>query len=390
MQLFDTSGRLLASSDPADLVSVRQQLAVPGMAQVLAGHTDVRTVFSPRLSAEIIAATVPVSGENGQLLGIVRLTHEWTTVYQRFVQLRYLIAAILIVGTVLGSAVGWVLAAHSAQPLGRLTTAVSNFAIGNAWTPLAEDGPTEVRLLVHTVNDLVDRLQMLERTRRQLLANLVHELGRPLGSLSLAVQALQRGADQEAGLRDELLSGIDAEIARLRRLLDDLARLYDQMAGTLQLAPRPTPLSDWLCQALPVWRAAALGKGLRWEAKVPDDLPTVNVDPDRLGQAIGNLLSNAIKYTPVDGQVCVDAGREPEAFWIRVADTGPGIPSEDQGRIFEPLQRGADGRRFPQGMGLGLTIARDLVSAHGGHIDLESRPGHGSRFTVWIPLGRQT
>jgi two-component system, OmpR family, sensor histidine kinase BaeS len=387
--LLDRDGGLLASSDPTDRANLGQKLAVPGMAQLLGGHTDVRTAYSPRLSTEVVAAAVPVFGTNGQVVGVVRLTHPWTTVYERFLRLRYLIAAILGVGMVLGSAVGWVLAINLEQPLGQLTGAVGELAASSEWTPVTEDGPTEIRLLVRTVNDLVARLHMLEHNRRQLLANLVHELGRPLGSLSLAVQALRRGADQDAELRDELLAGIDGEIIRLRRLLDDLARLYDQVAGTLQLACRPIPLRDWLPGVLPVWRTAAEGKGLHWEAHVPDSLPTVNIDPDRLGQALGNLLSNAIKYTPTGGQVCVGAGFEAKDLWIRVADTGPGIPIEKQAQVFEPFQRGADGRLFPQGMGLGLAIARDLVTAHGGHLDLESQPGQGSRFTIWLPVGYQ-
>jgi two-component system, OmpR family, sensor histidine kinase BaeS len=384
--LLDGGGRLLASSDPADRAALGQRSAVPGMAQLLAGHSDVRTAYSPRLSTEVVAAAVPVFGTNKQIVGVVRLTHPWTTVYARFLRLRYLIAAILVVGMILGSAVGWVLALNLEQPLVQLTGAVGKLAASSEWSPVVEDGPNEVRQLVRTVNDLVERLHMLERNRRQLLANLVHELGRPLGSVGLAVQALRRGADQDLELRDDLLAGIDGEIIRLRRLLDDLARLYDQVAGTLQLACHPTPLSDWLPHVLPVWRAAAEGKGLHWEAQVPDSLPTLNIDPDRLGQALGNLLSNAIKYTPTGGQVCVGAGCEPKDLWISVADTGPGIPIEKQAQVFEPFQRGADGRPFPQGMGLGLAIARDLVNAHGGHINLESQPGQGSRFTIWLPL----
>ena len=97
-------------------------------------------------------------------------------------------------------------------------------------------------------------------------------------------------------------------------------------------------------------------------------------------------MSNAVKYTPAGGEVAISAGVEDANVWIRVRDTGIGIPSEEQARIFEPFYRGTTGRRFPQGMGLGLSIARDLLAAHGGRIEVESTPGVGSTFTLWLPM----
>jgi signal transduction histidine kinase len=144
-------------------------------------------------------------------------------------------------------------------------------------------------------------------------------------------------------------------------------------------------MSAWLPSLLVPWRAAALDKGLGWQATIPPDLPTLKLDPDRMAQAIGNLLSNAVKYTPADGNVSVTAGWNDEQVWIQVDDTGPGIVLEEQERIFEPFYRGRQARRFPQGLGLGLTIARDVVNAHGGRLDLTSTPGEGSRFTIRLP-----
>jgi signal transduction histidine kinase len=179
---------------------------------------------------------------------------------------------------------------------------------------------------------------------------------------------------------------MDAEVERLGRLLDDLAGLHDQVLGTLELNRQPTALSEWLAGTLPPWRESVQAKGLKWVAAIPPNLPTADVDPDRLAQVVGNLLSNAIKYTPPKGTVSLDAGAEGEEAWIRVSDTGPGIGPEEQGRIFAPFYRSQPGRRFPQGMGLGLSIAFSLAAAHGGRLELDSAPGQGSRFTVWLPL----
>jgi len=186
-------------------------------------------------------------------------------------------------------------------------------------------------------------------------------------------------------VRQELLGGMDAEVRRMQHLLDDLTHLYDQTLGPLELDRQPTPLSSWLAQVLGPWREAAQDKGLHWQVDLPADLPVLEIDPDRLAQALGNVVSNAIKYTPAGGQVSVSAGTQAEQACIRVDDSGPGIAPEEMERIFTPLYRGAAGRRFPSGMGLGLSIARDLVAAHGGRIEVQSTPGAGSTFTLWLP-----
>jgi signal transduction histidine kinase len=307
-------------------------------------------------------------------------------VSEHFLRVRYLIAGVLAAGLLVGALLGWLLALDLARPLRGVTATVVQIARGERTPQLPERGPEEVRSLSHSVNILVTRLHDVEQARQQLLANLVHELGRPLGAIGSATRALQGGADQDAALRQELLAGIDAELHQLRRALDDLTRLHERVVGPLPLKCQATPLAEWLHDQLVPWREAAHTKGLRWQTTVRSELPSLSVDPDRLGQVLGNLLNNAIKFTPVGGEVSVSADRAEDEVWIRVSDTGPGIALEDQERIFEPFYRGQKGRRFPQGMGLGLSIARELVVAHGGRLDVDSTPGLGSHFTLHLPL----
>jgi signal transduction histidine kinase len=289
-----------------------------------------------------------------------------------------------------GAFIGWMLALDLERPLRQATEAITQMAAGQPLRTLPEQGPEEIRLLVRAFNTLTRQLRTLERTRTRLLANLVHELGRPLGALLSATQALAAGAVSDPDLRQELLAGMEGEIRRTHRLLDDLTHLYDKAVGPLALRRRPIPLSVWLPAALSPWREAAQEKGLAWETDIPADLPRVLIDPDRMAQAVGNIVSNAIKYTPEGGSVAGTAGTTDDAVWINVQDTGPGIAPEEQARIFMPFYRSAANSRFPQGMGLGLSIARDLVTAHGGHISLKSAPGHGSAFTLWIPITADT
>jgi signal transduction histidine kinase len=111
----------------------------------------------------------------------------------------------------------------------------------------------------------------------------------------------------------------------------------------------------------------------------------IETDPDKIHQVIGNLLSNAVKYTPQDGDLRVNAFYDEDAVRIEVSDTGPGIAVDEQDKVFEPFYRRQAARRFPQGLGLGHTIARDLVEAHGGRLEIASDEKTGSTFTVWLP-----
>ncbi|MHB1417321.1 MAG: sensor histidine kinase [Chloroflexota bacterium] len=386
LMLLDSTGRLLASSDPTDAARAGEQIGSPGLVEAAAGQIRMNTSYNSRLDGEVADVLLPVTTAEGQVVGIVRLTHRLSSIYADFLRLRYLVAGILAVGLILGAGAGWLLAVDLANPLRRVTSAVGTLSGDKRTVPEPKGGPEEVALLVRTFNSQVEQIKVAEESRRQMLANLVHELGRPLGALQAGVQALRSGADEDVGLRRELLAGVDEELKRLKRVLDDLAQLNDHLVGTLRLSRRPVDLNEWLIHLLATWRRAAEAKGLRWEATAPVDLPTAEVDPDRLAQALGNLLSNAVKYTPAGGLVAVSAGQEGDSLWIEVQDTGPGVAPEEQAKIFTAFYRGAAAGRFPQGMGLGLTIARDLVHAHDGWLELASSPGRGTRFTIRLPL----
>ena len=144
---------------------------------------------------------------------------------------------------------------------------------------------------------------------------------------------------------------------------------------------------QWLPNVLRTHQEAVNTKGLLWQVTISKELPTIDADPNRLAQAIGNLVNNAIKFTPSGGTVSVDVGVQDNEVWIRVNDNGPGIPLDEQVNIFKPFYRGLSENRFPQGMGLGLSIARDLVVAHHGRLEFTSVPGEGSSFTIWLPFG---
>lgn len=331
-------------------------------------------------------AYVPVRDVNQQLVGIVGVSQELGGLTGDFHRLRWWILGIAFLDLLLGITAGVILATRLERPIGQAARAVVDIADGRDIEPVPEEGPNEIRQLSHTVNVLNERLQLLEAIRKRSLANIVHELGRPLGAIRAAVHVLRQDVEDNPDLREELLAGIENEIERMEPLLDDLAQLHGQVEGNIALQRQDVDLSAWLPPLLLPWRAAAVDKGLAWQAEIPDHLPTVQIDPHRLAQALGNLLSNAIKYTPPPGRVQMTAGSAKENVWIQISDTGPGISLAEQERIFEPFYRSQSQRRFPQGLGVGLTLARDLVRAHGGDLELSSMPGEGSVFTIRLPL----
>jgi signal transduction histidine kinase len=384
--LMDSTGRILVSSNPIDSGKVGQLASIPA-ASMNATHPQMSITYSRARPGEISDVYVPVVRPLIGIVGFVRLSNPLASIDASFQSLRQLIYLVIGAGLLAGIILGLVLAIQLERPLQKTVQAVYGLANGQQAVPLLEQGPQEVRTLARAFNTLVERLQAMESGRRQLLANLVHELGRPIGALQSAVQALLGGADQDPTLRTELLQGMGDELGRLKGLLNDLAHLHDQVLGTLELSLRPVKLEEWLPRVLAPWREAAQEKKQTWQMTMSPGLPDVNVDPDRFAQAVGNLVSNAVHYTPLGGSIQVDVEHQAECVLFTISDTGPGVALEVKSRIFAPFYRGKAARRFSDGMGLGLSIARDVVDAHGGELSVESIPGQGSRFIIRLPVG---
>lgn len=358
------------------------------IATALRGETSVLVSYG--LNGQGVEVLAPITDSSGRVVGVVGVIKTLTGINSLVGRLRTAMVAALLLELVLGAVVGVLLARRLARPIDATAGAVVDLAEGRPMQPIAETGPSEIRRLARAANVLAERLRLLEETRRRSLANVVHEIGRPLGSVRSAAHVLRGPAGADPAIREELLGGIEAQIERMQPLLDDLAQLHGQVSGGVTLNCRPIALSEWLLPVLLPWRAAALDKGLDWQADIPPRLPVLQIDPDRLAQVFGNLLSNAIKYTPPGGRVAVTAGSGASDFWVAVADNGPGIAVEEQQHVFEPFYRSEREQRFPQGLGLGLAIARELVLAHGGRLELDSQPGQGCRFNVYLPLALQT
>jgi signal transduction histidine kinase len=389
LMILDPEGRLLASSDAEDDSRLNQVLAIDAIKQVQDGTIAKELDFSRGLHGEVVDIFAPVIDLEGRLIGIIRVSYRFATIADQLMEVRYLIMGILLIGILLSAVLGVLLAINIDYPIRKVSHAVFDLARGTRVDPLPEQGPAEIQVLQKAVNFLVTRLRDLEQNRHQLLANLIHEIGRPLGSLRITIQLLRSGSKVDPPVLDELLEGMEMQTSILRRLLEDLSQLHDQLVGSLELKLETVNLSEWLPVILHSERDAALRKGLQWKVDIPGNLPVLEIDPQRISQVVTNLITNAIKYTPRGESVSASAGEQDKMVWIRISDTGPGIPVDEQQKIFDPFFRGTQKQRIKQGMGLGLSISRDFVEAHHGRLQVESTHGLGSSFTIWLPEVRE-
>jgi two-component system OmpR family sensor kinase/two-component system sensor histidine kinase BaeS len=263
-------------------------------------------------------------------------------------------------------------------PLGGLIEAAHRVADGDFTAHVDEHGPPPVRAVARAFNTMTARLDAQDRQRRQLMADIAHELRTPLSVIQGRIEGIVDGVYQPD---ERQLGELLEETRLLGRLVEDLRTLADAESGTLTLRKEPIDLAmlarDTIASIAPRADAAGVAVGL----DAADELPALDVDPQRIREVLGNLLANALAHTPASGQVTVTIDRVDNRVRVQVADTGTGIAPADLPHVFERFYKGGGSR----GSGLGLTIARNLIVAHGGEIRADSRPGAGTTMTIVFP-----
>ncbi|MDP2916867.1 MAG: ATP-binding protein [Dehalococcoidia bacterium] len=271
-------------------------------------------------------------------------------------------------------------------PVRALTTASRRLGQGDFSQRVQINDKSELGEMAHTFNSMASELERAEELKRNMVADVAHELRTPLSNIRGYLEAIRDGVIKpDPGV----ISSLDEEAAMLSRLVDDLQELSLAEAGELQLICQPEDIAMLINKALSAVRIPASSKGLSVSDDLPDSLPPVNVDRHRIGQVLRNLLENAVAHTGKGGSITVSAGRQDNQVEVSVADTGEGIPDEDLPKIFERFYRVDKSRaRATGGSGLGLTIAKRLVEAHGGKIEVKSELGKGSTFSFTVPVSQ--
>ncbi len=327
--------------------------------------------------------TVPVM-RGGRPVRVIRVGSSLRNVAETRARFLLVMGGLLPVGLLLAGLGGWVLARRALRPVGRMADAARRISAERLAERVEETGTgDELDRLARTLNRMLSRLDEAFRQVRRFSADASHELQTPLTALQGELEVALRSARTPGEYQETLRSALE-EIERISRLVEGLLILARAESGALRMDRRPVDLAE-------------LAEEVYWRLKVPADERSVDLrmdpqepvtvsgDRDRLRALLVNLVDNAVKYTGEGGRVSLSAAREGDRARVEVADTGRGVPGEALERIFQPFYRSEE--VLPEkGSGLGLSIARSIARAHGGEIAVESAPGRGSIFRVFLPM----
>ncbi|HEX9951738.1 MAG TPA: HAMP domain-containing sensor histidine kinase [Rubricoccaceae bacterium] len=303
-----------------------------------------------------------------------------------------LVTAFLAALVALG--LGAVVTARLVRPLRRMTARVERLGAGDAAGRLPDEGPDEMGRLAAGINDMAARveasiadLRATDRLRRDLVANVGHDLRTPLAALAAGLEEAERfAAEGRPADAADALAAARRQAAGAADLVADLFELslLDRPEAPLRLAP--VPLGELAADVAGRFERTFAAAGIAFVRDLPPGLPVLDADGARLVRLLSNLLDNAARHTPRGGTITLGARADADTATVWVADTGVGIAPDDLPTVFERYARGTTARtRGVEGTGLGLAIARAVASAHGGTLTAESAPGAGARFTLSVP-----
>jgi signal transduction histidine kinase len=380
---------------PTGVREVGAVAPAPVWQQVVEEHREVELISRSR-GGRVIVRYAPLSDVHGRVVGMYSISAPVAVLFERRTQT--LAVFLSVVAVVLALAVAG--AAYTAQALTRpvraLVAAVRRIGEGDLATPVpARAAGDEFGVLARAIEEMRVRLQryaeeqeQLNRLKDQYLFNVAHELKTPLASLVATVELLTDadGSLSEAEQR-HFLATVRRSTARLQALVDNLLDLGSLRSGRFTITPRPVSLPGVVAEAIASVQPLLEAREQRVECRAPEPPPVVVADAKRIQQVLVNLLSNAAKYGPAGDTILIDIQERDGAVRVAVTDHGPGIPPEEQPRLFEAYFRSVMASRATPGVGLGLAIVKAIVEAHGGEVGVASAPNQGATF--WFTLPRE-
>ena len=321
----------------------------------------------------------PVLAADGAVMAVVEVSRDMGEVQSFLATLRLVLVAaggLALLATLLASLL---LARQMTHPLHQMESATQIIASGDFGRRLAVESEDEIGRLAASINQMADDLARLEGERREFIAKISHDLRTPLTAIKGTVVNLQDSAPEEL---QPSLALMDEQADRLIRLVNDLLALSRLQGGELRLRCAATDLAAVARSSAAIAGEKAQRLGVTLTLDLPETLRPVWGDADRLQQVVVNLLDNALRATSAGGTVQIRVTAAGQEVTLTVADDGRGLSAEEEAHAFEPHFRGPDG-----GAGLGLTIAREIVTAHGGRIWLKPRPQGGTEAGFVVPVG---
>ena len=277
-----------------------------------------------------------------------------------------------------------------ADPLQRVVTTAREMPSADV-KPVDIRGPHEVQELTRAFNGMMMRTQASQRSQRDFVANVSHELKTPLTSIQGFAQAILDGTADSDEARQKAAQVIYDESGRMHRMVLDLLDLARLDSGTADITMSPVKMTALLNAVAEKFSPQSQRAGVQIKVDSAENLPAVTADGDRLAQVFTNLVDNALKFTPQGGSILLHVSVVNGEMRVAVSDTGMGISAEVQKHIFERFYQADPARKGGEkhGAGLGLAIASEIVQAHGGRISVRSRQGEGATFEVFLPLGKK-
>ncbi|CAG0947830.1 two-component system, OmpR family, sensor histidine kinase BaeS [Anaerolineae bacterium] len=382
--LLSQDATILASTHPEDAPRIGQRYLDTAVAQALRGESvqGVGTGFT----ANVAYVVLPLQTQTTPS-GALRVSYEVSDLRTQITKLQLLILGGIGVAIIIGQFVGLGLANTITRPLWQLDDRAKEIAAGDYHARVQVSRRDEVGTLAQSFNQMATRLEEAEQTRERQLASIVHELARPLTIMRAAVETLRATLDTNRELRDTMLDNLEEEFGRMERLLGNLRGIHRRVLRPMELNRSTIPLHRVINASVGSFEALTEQAGVKIQVDMPEDLPLLPVDEDRLIQVLTNLLDNALKFTPRGGTITVKANLKEDAVWVRVADTGTGIAPNELPHLFEPFYTGDESRPLERrGMGLGLTICREIITAHGGQVKVESDKTKGTGVSFSLPL----
>jgi len=382
VEAIGVDGKILASSmnsfnqhlDPAAFTEISQN--------PIQQQQPLFSIAHHQNAPAIRVYTYPLVGQSsGQLFGYLQIATSLEDVSRATRGLLISLIVVGLVGLLVSSVAGAALARRAMRPVEQITqAALEIYRTEDLDRRVTVQSNDEVARLASAFNEMLDRLSGLFKMQQRLVADVSHEMRTPLTVIRGNVDLLRMGcADTDS------LDAIAGESERMARMVSNLLLLSQADAGTLPMQFQPTDLSPLVNDVARSGAIVADGK-LRVQSEVSGEL-MVNGDADRIKQVLLNLVDNAIKHTPDGGTVKITgASADAGLVLLSVSDTGAGIPAEDLPHVFERFYRVDKSRsREHGGAGLGLAIAKSIIEAHGGDIEVQSAAGIGTTFTVWLP-----
>jgi len=383
------TGEVLVTSDPEG--STRIDITPNVTTAILGGDA-----YKGNPRADYMDVAVPIVRRDGDIGFVVYIKDNKLTVQNLNAEIFTLIIEAVLIGFVISIAISLIISKTLLSPIQGITRAAEAMADGDFSRKITVESEDEIGILATTFNDMaaqietmLEELKNAEMLRREFVANVSHELRTPLTSIRTYAETISdnQGIPQET--EEEFLRVIINESDRMTKIVQDLLELSRFDSGNSKLAVERFSIEKsvrdvYAAIALEARkRSHVLNLELEWK------LPMITGDRARIEQVLMNIIINALKYTPDGGKIDIYGGRAGSDIWVRITDTGIGIPQEDLARVFDRFYRVDKARsRESGGTGLGLSIAKEIVTKHGGDITIESTPGIGTSVTVTLPVSQ--